>query len=276
MSTETLSFPEPPIGGLASATAENTEQANEDRPPATASSDNPNTITAPANPDGLAPRTAQGPSEVLHTNTRPRNIGRKESSVAFSKAGGVSDRDRESRVGPEPVVEGGEDGGEEDDDGAAVNHEERAPRPMLGRKGTSDNPSMLTTSSAVTVSETPYVDMLLALDRIGPIHNLLAFAFCWLLLAGFVVLPGTMQKTLPQKADLTNNKTVRAVIKWVVALPLFVPSSSSILGFSYSPFRLYIRIAVAGVVSSTGLIGMVWMWIRWRRNYIWLIRNIFL
>ncbi|KAG6376795.1 hypothetical protein JVT61DRAFT_1819 [Boletus reticuloceps] len=40
-------------------------------------------------------------------------------------------------------------------------------------------------------TQTPYVNMLLALDDISPIFNFLSAFFTWILLAGFVLLPGT-------------------------------------------------------------------------------------
>ena len=50
------------------------------------------------------------------------------------------------------------------------------------------------------------------------------------------------------------------------------------IGIHTAPLCLFVgrRVAVAGGVSAFGLIGMVAMWIRWRGNYIWLVRNIFL
>ncbi|CZT08633.1 uncharacterized protein RAG0_13624 [Rhynchosporium agropyri] len=39
--------------------------------------------------------------------------------------------------------------------------------------------------------QTRYIDMLLQLDTIPKLHNILAGVFSWLLLAGYLVLPGT-------------------------------------------------------------------------------------
>jgi hypothetical protein len=39
--------------------------------------------------------------------------------------------------------------------------------------------------------DTQYVNMLLALDDIPTLHNILAGFFNWILLAGFILFPGT-------------------------------------------------------------------------------------
>jgi hypothetical protein len=42
-----------------------------------------------------------------------------------------------------------------------------------------------------TQMDTQYVSMLLALDDIPNLHNMLAKFFNWILLAGFILFPGT-------------------------------------------------------------------------------------
>ncbi|TEB18972.1 hypothetical protein FA13DRAFT_1744854 [Coprinellus micaceus] len=86
-----------------------------------------------------------------------------------------------------------------------VNYEERTPRRMLGGR-----------------SQTRYVNMLLALDHIHPISDMLAFSSCWLLLAGFVVLLGTIKKTIPdlvkdnvQDENLQKALNLVAVAGWL-------------------------------------------------------------
>ncbi|KAJ3549107.1 hypothetical protein NMY22_g995 [Coprinellus aureogranulatus] len=189
------------------------------------------------------------------SGTRPLNI-RSKSSIAFSNTAAADDRDSKGPF-PEPVVEESEDPIDD-----AATETERPSRPgMLNRRSTFDNDrrSMFSTASGVTAADTQtrYVNMLLALDHIHPINNMLAFVFCWLLLAGFAVLPGTLRKTIPSFIqDQVNDEQVKEALSLLVQhVPL---------------------VAVAGSVSGVGLIGMVTMWIRWRGNYIWLIRNIFL
>ena len=100
--------------------------------------------------------------------------------------------------------------------------------------------------------------MLLGLDSVPSSHNLLA-AFCtWILLAGFIVVPGTFasidhSKQLQQGAK--NSKVEHAVLESVKHASLMV---------------------VAGLCCAVGGAGMIWLWWRWRHNYVWLINKIFL
>ncbi|CAF9926293.1 MAG: hypothetical protein ALECFALPRED_003409 [Alectoria fallacina] len=107
-------------------------------------------------------------------------------------------------------------------------------------------------------SQTRYVDMLLGLDTIPRSHNLFASFSTWILLAGFIVVPGTFvsvedSKTLQKGAE--NSKVEHAVLNTVKHASL---------------------IWVAGFCCVIGGAGMVWLWWRWRSNYIWLINKIFL
>ncbi|KAJ7678141.1 hypothetical protein DFH06DRAFT_1316920 [Mycena polygramma] len=99
---------------------------------------------------------------------------------------------------------------------------------------------------------TRYMNMLLALDGIPRLHNLLAAFFTWILLAGFVLLPGTFTSLRGTSVDNENEK---AVIDAVQHVPLFV---------------------IAFVCSGVGVLGMLWLWWRWNQNYIWLNNRIFL
>ncbi len=47
--------------------------------------------------------------------------------------------------------------------------------------------------------ETQYVNMLLALDGIPLTHNILAALATWILLAGFLILPGSFTSLSQQK-----------------------------------------------------------------------------
>ncbi|KAJ7768256.1 hypothetical protein B0H16DRAFT_1307858 [Mycena metata] len=99
---------------------------------------------------------------------------------------------------------------------------------------------------------TRYMNMLLALDGIPQLHNMLAAFFTWILLAGFVLLPGTF--TSLAGTDV-NNANEQAFIHAVQHVPLFV---------------------IAFVCSGIGVLGMLWLWWRWSQNYIWLNNRIFL
>ena len=52
-------------------------------------------------------------------------------------------------------------------------------------------------------SQTKYMEMLLSLDKIPQLHNILCSCFTWILLAGFVVIPGsfTSLKKLEAKTN---------------------------------------------------------------------------
>jgi hypothetical protein len=69
-----------------------------------------------------------------------------------------------------------------------------------------------------------YDDMVLATERVPFWNNILAGFFSWLLLAGFLVLPGSFSSLdkIPASSD-----TTRKVIHAVRNLPLYVPSSLS-------------------------------------------------
>ncbi|KAG2143170.1 hypothetical protein BD769DRAFT_1348213 [Suillus cothurnatus] len=98
--------------------------------------------------------------------------------------------------------------------------------------------------------QTRYMNMLLALDDIPPIFNMAASFFTWILLAGFVLFPGTF--TSLQQQQLSG---VEAQVLEVV-----------------SNISLYI---VAWVCTGIGGVGMIWLWWRWQRNYIWIVNRIF-
>jgi hypothetical protein len=67
--------------------------------------------------------------------------------------------------------------------------------------------------------DTRYMNMLLALDSIPRLHNLMAAFFTWILLAGFVLLPGTF--TSLQRDDELN-ETEAQVLNAVKHVPLWV------------------------------------------------------
>ncbi|KAI0029606.1 hypothetical protein K488DRAFT_27157, partial [Vararia minispora EC-137] len=99
---------------------------------------------------------------------------------------------------------------------------------------------------------TEYTHMLLALDAVPFLHNVAANAATWLLLAGFVVLPGTFS-TL-SSLNVQSGTFEATVVHAVRNIPLFV---------------------IAFVLSGIGAGGMCWLWWRWSRNYVWLLSHIF-
>ncbi|KAI9799603.1 MAG: hypothetical protein M1833_003918 [Piccolia ochrophora] len=106
--------------------------------------------------------------------------------------------------------------------------------------------------------KTHYVDMLLNLDDIPKSHNILASFFTWILLAGYVIFPGTfttLQRSGKIKEETDDNKIENAVYRTVRNAPL---------------------LWVAAICCVIGGCGMFGLWMRWRRNYVWLINRIFL
>ena len=107
--------------------------------------------------------------------------------------------------------------------------------------------------------QTRYVDMLLGLDTIPRLHNILAWFFTWLLLAGYVVFPATFTTVnrtdaITQAAE-DGNEVERQILDGVRNAPL-----------------LYI----AAICCGVGGLGMGWLWFKWRQNYIWVINRVFL
>jgi hypothetical protein len=104
---------------------------------------------------------------------------------------------------------------------------------------------------------TRYMRMLLALDTIPRLHNILAAFFTWILLAGFVIFPGTFTSldSLSDSDAIKNNSAASEIFKSVKNVPLLV---------------------IAGICCGIGAGGMLWLWWTWRKNYVWLLNRIFL
>ena len=105
--------------------------------------------------------------------------------------------------------------------------------------------------------QTRYMDMLLAMDTIPRLHNVLSSFFTWILLAGFIIFPGTFStlSNLDNSQAIQDSHTASTIIASVKNIPLLV---------------------IAGVCAGIGAAGMIWLWWRWRQNYVWLLNKIFL
>jgi hypothetical protein len=104
------------------------------------------------------------------------------------------------------------------------------------------------------------MEMLLHLDQIPRLHNILASLFTWILLAGFLVVPGTFttfknSQAFKQADGEDANKVAHAIV-----------SSIKNVGLLW----------VSGAFCLIGTLGCLWLWYRWRRNYVWLLNRIFL
>ena len=134
--------------------------------------------------------------------------------------------------------------------------------PSSGRKQNASNTAITPSASRPDAPirqnsvQTRYMDMLLAMDTIPRLHNILSSFFTWILLAGFIIFPGTFTtiSSLDSQA-IPGNHTASTIIASVKNIPLLV---------------------IAGVCAGIGAVGMVWLWWRWRQNYVWLLNKIFL
>ncbi|KAJ7447066.1 hypothetical protein B0H11DRAFT_1745107 [Mycena galericulata] len=111
------------------------------------------------------------------------------------------------------------------------------------------------TTSEMRQMDTKYVNMLLALDGIPPLYNILANFFTWILLAGFVLFPGTF-------TNLQENNDLGGVGAAAVNVIKHIEKAS--------------RYVIAWVCTGIGAAGMGWLWYRWQANYIWLVNRIFM
>ncbi|KAJ7759352.1 hypothetical protein DFH07DRAFT_867917 [Mycena maculata] len=136
---------------------------------------------------------------------------------------------------------------------APESHEEEKPAEKPRSSNTAaPRPSLPATDSEMRQMDTKYVNMLLALDSIPPLYNILASFFTWILLAGFVLFPGTFTNLQ------TNNQLGGlgvAAVNVIKHVSLFV---------------------IAWVCTAIGAAGMGYLWYRWQANYIWLVNKIFM
>lgn len=114
----------------------------------------------------------------------------------------------------------------------------------------------------VPTTETRYMQMLLHLDRIPRVYNFLAGLFTWILLASFLIIPGTFTsfknsdafKNIQDNEDKSN-----AVAKAIL-------DSAANAGLLW----------LSGAFCMIGGTGCLVLWARWRKNYVWLVNKIFL
>jgi hypothetical protein len=110
--------------------------------------------------------------------------------------------------------------------------------------------------------ETEYMGMLLHQSQViekRPYWNILAAAFTWILLAGFIVLPGTY--TNFQKSDV-----IKAAQQDQSNVGNKILASIAHVGL----------LIVAGILCGIGFLGVMGLWLKWRENYIWLINKVLL
>ncbi|EXJ58410.1 hypothetical protein A1O7_05835 [Cladophialophora yegresii CBS 114405] len=138
-----------------------------------------------------------------------------------------------------------------------LKRQESAKPGVLGRSDTySSKPPLVRVPSV----RTRYMEMLLHLDEIPRFHNILASLFSWIILAGFLVVPGTFTTFKQSEAfqDADNNdddEITHAIIRSIANIGL---------------------LWVAGAFCTVGALGCLALVFRWRENYVWLINRVFL
>ncbi|PTB69993.1 hypothetical protein BBK36DRAFT_1109556 [Trichoderma citrinoviride] len=106
-----------------------------------------------------------------------------------------------------------------------------------------------------------YVQMLLQQDDIPLLHNILAAVFVWLLLAGFLVFPGTftsLQASVDKQGDddhTFSKEAAKLIVKSIKNIPLLV---------------------IAIVMCAISAIGMLVLTILHAKNYVWIVNKLFL
>lgn len=111
-------------------------------------------------------------------------------------------------------------------------------------------------------TQTKYMEMLLHLDRIPRVYNILAGAFTWILLASFLIVPGTF--TSFKNSDLF--KSVEGSADKSNAVAKVILSSAANVGLLW----------LSGIFCCIGGCGCLSLWFRWRCNYVWIVNKVFL
>lgn len=115
------------------------------------------------------------------------------------------------------------------------------------------------------------MNMLLSLDRIPRMHNILVTFFMWILLVGFVIIPGSFTSDKRKQDGAT------------VELPLVGGGGGANGGsgsgggkkLSLTPANTA-ALVIGFVCVLTGAFGSAWLALRWRRNYVWLLNKLYL
>ncbi|KAK4200678.1 hypothetical protein QBC40DRAFT_326308 [Triangularia verruculosa] len=112
--------------------------------------------------------------------------------------------------------------------------------------------------------QTPYMSILLSLDKIPRLHNILSTFFLFLLLVGFIIIPGSFTSSTRPPSDPDS------------AIPIN-------LGSNTSPDKKLLltkantaTMVVGFVFIIVGTFGTAWLGLKWRRNYVWLLNKLYL
>lgn len=97
--------------------------------------------------------------------------------------------------------------------------------------------------------QTRYMNMAMSTERIPRAHNILSNVFAWMILLAFILAPANFCG----QADDDDYDVV-----------------------SYKPIPSTALLAASCTIFGLGSLGMLWLALCWRRNYIWLMNRIYL
>lgn len=111
-------------------------------------------------------------------------------------------------------------------------------------------------------TETQYMHMLLHLDRIPRVYNFLAGLFTWILLASFLIIPGTFTSFKNSEAfkNIQNDDDKSSAVAKAIL------NSAANIGLLW----------LSGAFCVIGGLGCLFLWARWRKNYVWIVNKVFL
>lgn len=112
-------------------------------------------------------------------------------------------------------------------------------------------------------TQTPYMNMLLSLDKIPRLHNILISVFTWILLAGFVIAPGSFTSAKRAQEEAVGGGGAGIAIALNPELAALTRSNTAAM-------------AVGFAFIAVGALGSAWLALRWRRNYVWLLNKVYL
>ncbi|KAG6911022.1 hypothetical protein DXG01_005438 [Tephrocybe rancida] len=154
-----------------------------------------------------------------------------------------------------------------------------APRPIMLRPDASTSKPEPTLPELHQASQidTKYVNMLLALDSIPRLHNMMASFFTWILLAGFVLFPGTFTSLQNTQSSITN-EAGREVLNAVAHVPLpgllnslagFISTIANIFGVQHGEFSKTGKVTIVVTGASTLICGVLTLYYS-----LWKIRRV--
>ncbi|KAJ4408024.1 hypothetical protein N0V82_009789 [Gnomoniopsis sp. IMI 355080] len=110
--------------------------------------------------------------------------------------------------------------------------------------------------------QTRYMNMALSTERIPRIHNILSNVFAWMILLAFILAP----------ANFCSRAGYQPTLEHVKGGTL----ASTPVAASYRPIPSVGLLVASCTMFGLGSLGMLWLALCWRRNYIWLINRIYL